>query len=200
MHAAILPGAAKVISALQVDTRRSVRLIFQYAEELIPCGAAALTAAEEMNEARRAVGALTAPRSTRRTPLGLMPCKTSYADLFKKLVIRGRGSQAFSSSPPMHPVPIAAETMIATQPTTVREIDPRVAAVVSTSQSTRRNGSYNLILDEGKLIGPAQLQDTTVCEQVAHGVELLEWSIAAAPRATAAQGFTLGHDCCGNDP
>ncbi|KAG5496602.1 hypothetical protein JIQ42_03432 [Leishmania sp. Namibia] len=90
--------------------------------------------------------------------------------------------------------------MMATQPVTVREIDSRVAAVVSTSQSTRRNGSDNLILDEGKLMRPARLQDKIVCEQVAHGVELLEWSIAAAARATAAQGFTSGHDCCGNDP
>ncbi|KAG5497908.1 hypothetical protein GH5_02701 [Leishmania sp. Ghana 2012 LV757] len=200
MHAAILPGAAKVISALQADTRRSVRLIFQYAEELIPCGAAAPTAAGEMNEARRAVAALTAPWQHEEDTTGADALQDELRRPLQKLVIRGRGSQALSSSLPMHPVPIAAETMIATQPTTVREIDPRVAAVVSTSQSTRRNGSYNLILDEGKLMGPAQLQDTTVCEQVAHGVELLEWSIAAAPRATAAQGFTLGHDCCGNDP
>ncbi|KAG5473132.1 hypothetical protein CUR178_03050 [Leishmania enriettii] len=90
--------------------------------------------------------------------------------------------------------------MIAMQPVTVREIDPRVVAVVSTSQSTRRNESDNLILDEGKLMRPARLQDRTVCEQVAHGVELLEWSIVAAPRASAAQGFTSGHDCCGNEP
>ncbi|GET90743.1 aminoacylase, putative [Leishmania tarentolae] len=200
VHTAMLLSAAKVICAHQTDIKGSVRFIFQHAEEVLPGGAKDLVAAGVMEGVKSIFGMHCSPRYEAGT-VGLMPgIITGYTDFFK-LIICGRGGHASTPHLVVDPVPIAAEIVMAIQTITARKIDPRVVPVVSiTTITTGPNESHNVIPNDVKLMGTVRSQDKAVREQVPRDIERIASNIAAAHGASAMLEFTLGYDCCDNDP
>lgn len=179
-HTAMLMGAAKVLCNHAAELKGTVRFIFQHAEEKPPGGAVDLVAAGVLEGVKCIYGqhlTTDAPTGSVITRPGVL---MASADNF---IVRVHGHGGHASAPHMlvDPVPIAAEVVLALQTVVSRNIDPKLAPVLTiTTMTTGPNESHNVVPDEVKLMGTIRTFDKGVRDQVPRLVERITSGVAAA--------------------
>lgn len=197
-HAAVLLGVAAVLAELRDRLPGRVRLIFQHGEERPPQGAPELIAAGVLDGVAAILGQhLWAPLPLGVVGLASGPAMGS-ADLFE-VRLSGRGGHAALPHDARDPVPAAVDLVQALQRLVAREVDPLVAAVVSTTR-LHAGAAFNVIPGEAVLGGTIRTLDAGVRAHVRARVQELARDVARAHRLDARTSFQSGPPPLVNEP
>jgi len=153
MHAAILMGVAKIISAHRDKLRKKVKLIFQLGEEKLPGGASMMIAAGVLEDPKvDSIYGLHVFPDLDAGKLGFRvgPYMASCDEIH--LTIHGKGGHAALPHTTIDPIYIAAQIVVQAQSIVSRAADPTVPSVLSFGHFEGR-GSTNIIPSQVHLKG-----------------------------------------------
>lgn len=201
LHAAILLGTARVLSAVRDSMPGSLLLVVEPAEE-IGAGAAALIRAGLFEDGRRpeAIFAIHDHPSLLTGQVGFCPGRsTANVDDFR-IAILGSGGHGAYPHKTIDPIVVAAETVIALQSIVSREVDPAQQAVITVG-SIHGGTASNVIPDRVELSGTVRSLEPDVRAQLQAAVIRTVEGIAAARGAPKPEiEYILGTPSMYNDP
>lgn len=197
-HAAMLLGAAKVLTQCQSVLHGSVRFIFQHAEEVPPGGAQELVDLGVLDGVEKIFGLHVMPNfPTGEVVLkeGVFCASTDNFDI----TIEGKGGHGSMPHLCIDPVTIGAEVVMALQNVVSRRIDPLQVPVLSIA--TFQSGeSYNVIPERVKLAGTLRTHYDSVRQQVPQQMDQIIAGITAAHGARFTLNWTRGYASGNNHP
>lgn len=182
-HTAMLLGAARVLARLRSELRRSVKFVFQPAEE-VGWGARAMIEAGTLDER---VGGFAAARAFALhgwpdIPLGTLatrpgPMMASIQDF--RIEVRGRGGHASEPERTVDPIVAGAHIVTALQTLVSRSLSPLEAGVVSVG-SFRAGEAANVIPETATLRGTIRALDDRAAAELAGRLEAVARGAASA--------------------
>ncbi|WP_324723738.1 amidohydrolase [Lelliottia sp. JS-SCA-14] len=190
-HAAMLLGAAKVLSQCQSMLHGSVRFIFQHAEEVPPGGAQELVDLGVLDGVEKIFGLHVMPNfPTGEVALkeGVFCASTDNFDI----TIEGKGGHGSMPHLCIDPVTIGAEVVMALQNVVSRRTDPLQVPVL-TIATFQSGESYNVIPERVKLAGTLRTHHASVRQQVPQQMEQMIAGITAAHGARFTLTWTRGY-------
>lgn len=190
-HAAMLLGAAKVLSQCQSMLHGSVRFIFQHAEEVPPGGAQELVDLGVLDGVEKIFGLHVMPNfPTGEVALkeGVFCASTDNFDI----TIEGKGGHGSIPHLCIDPVTIGAEVVMALQNVVSRRTDPLQVPVL-TIATFQSGESYNVIPERIKLAGTLRTHHASVRQQVPQQMEQMIAGITAAHGARFTLNWTRGY-------
>jgi len=197
-HAAMLLGAAWVLSHCQADLHGSVRFIFQHAEELPPGGAQELVDLGVLDNVEKIFGLHVLPNF----PTGDVGLKEGVfcasTDNFD-ILIHGKGGHGSMPHLCIDPVVIGAEVVTSLQNVVSRRLDPLLVPVL-TIATFQTGESYNVIPERVRLAGTLRTHNSVVRGQVPHLMEQTVAGITSAYGATHEIRWTRGYVNGDNHP
>ena len=198
LHTAIGAGLARVFAALAPELPGPVRFLFQPAEEVFPCGGAAVVAAGATRGARAALALHADPsRDTGTVGVRVGPV-TATSD---KIVVDVRGHGGHGARPHLARDAIAAAGAVisALYALPARAVDPLEPAVL-TLGTVHGGDADNIVADHVRLTGTLRTFRAETRERL--HAEILRTAAAAAAigGATAEVAFVLGSPSVVNDP
>ena len=162
-HAAMLLGAAKVLSENRNEFRGTVRLLFQAGEET-GSGAQNLIADHAIDDAAAVFGLHIGTLMGKEVPsgkIGIVPGNvTCYKDKFR-LKISGRGCHGAKPHEGVDPITIASHVVVALEELFAREVPAGTPAVL-TFGSFQSGSGENAIPSEAVLRGSMRTKDPVV--------------------------------------
>lgn len=197
-HAAMLLGAAKVLSQCQSMLHGSVRFIFQHAEEVPPGGAQELVDLGVLDGVEKIFGLHVMPNfPTGEVALkeGVFCASTDNFDI----TIEGKGGHGSMPHLCIDPVTIGAEVVMALQNVVSRRTDPLQVPVL-TIATFQSGESYNVIPERVKLAGTLRTHHASVRQQVPQQMEQMIAGITAAHGARFTLNWTRGYASGNNHP
>ncbi|HEY4438591.1 MAG TPA: amidohydrolase [Lelliottia sp.] len=197
-HAAMLLGAAKVLSQCQSMLHGSVRFIFQHAEEVPPGGAQELVDLGVLDGVEKIFGLHVMPNfPTGEVALkeGVFCASTDNFDI----TIDGKGGHGSMPHLCIDPVTIGAEVVMALQNVVSRRTDPLQVPVL-TIATFQSGESYNVIPERVKLAGTLRTHHASVRQQVPQQMEQMIAGITAAHGARFTLNWTRGYASGNNHP
>ncbi|MDK9365523.1 amidohydrolase [Lelliottia wanjuensis] len=197
-HAAMLLGAAKVLSQCQSMLHGSVRFIFQHAEEVPPGGAQELVDLGVLDGVEKIFGLHVMPNfPTGEVALkeGVFCASTDNFDI----TIEGKGGHGSMPHLCIDPVTIGAEVVMALQNVVSRRTDPLQVPVL-TIATFQSGESYNVIPERVKLAGTLRTHHVSVRQQVPQQMEQMIAGITAAHGARFTLNWTRGYASGNNHP
>jgi len=163
-HVACLCGAAKVLARRRAQRDRTVKFIFQPAEEL-GAGGRRMVAEGVLD----GVDAAFALHAWPDLPVGCIGLKSgpmmASADWFR-IDVTGKGCHAADPASGVDPVVVAAHITTALQTIVSREVDPRDAAVVTVGR-IQAGVATNIIPDTARLEGTFRTLSSGVRDAIA---------------------------------
>ncbi len=191
-HMTVLMGTARVLMQRRDSLARSVRFIFQPAEELPPGGAkgliekGALEGVDEVyalhNNPHMEVGTV----ATRAGPL------TAAADIFTVKLI-GSGGHASRPHEALDPIPACAELVGMLQTLVSRRVAPGRPAVLSVTR-IKAGTTHNIIPDEAELMGTVRTYEEPVRAMIIAQMESMAGAVAAAHGLRFEFDYVRGYD------
>jgi len=197
-HMAILLAAARMLAGGALRPRRSVRFLFQHAEESHPGGALELIEAGCLEGVQRVFGGHVFPTLPAGT-FALMPGPVMAATDDIRITVQGRGGHAAMPHLLLDPVVAAAHVVAALQHLASRRASPLQALVVSIATIQGGSGTNNVIPDEVRLLGTARTLDTALWERVPGLVEDCAVHAARALGCEAAVDYARGYPVLVNE-
>lgn len=197
-HAAMLLGAAKVLTQCQSMLHGSVRFIFQHAEEVPPGGAQELVDLGVLDGVEKIFGLHVMPNfPTGEVALkeGVFCASTDNFDI----TIEGKGGHGSMPHLCVDPVVIGAEVVMALQNVVSRRTDPLQVPVL-TIATFQSGESYNVIPERIKLAGTLRTHHDSVRQQVPQQMEQIIAGITAAHGARFTLNWTRGYASGNNHP
>lgn len=197
-HAAMLLGAAKVLTQCQSMLHGSVRFIFQHAEEVPPGGAQELVDLGVLDGVEKIFGLHVMPNfPTGEVVLkeGVFCASTDNFDI----TIEGKGGHGSMPHLCIDPVTIGAEVVMALQNVVSRRTDPLQVPVL-TIATFQSGESYNVIPERVKLAGTLRTHHDSVRQQVPQQMEQIIAGITAAHGARFTLSWTRGYASGNNHP
>lgn len=197
-HAAMLLGAAKVLTQCQSMLHGSVRFIFQHAEEVPPGGAQELVDLGVLDGVEKIFGLHVMPNfPTGEVGLkeGVFCASTDNFDI----TIVGKGGHGSMPHLCIDPVVIGAEVVTALQNVVSRRTDPLQVPVL-TIATFQSGESYNVIPERIKLAGTLRTHHDSVRQQVPQRMEQIIAGITAAHGAQFTLNWTRGYASGINHP
>lgn len=197
-HAAMLLGAAKVLTQCQSMLHGSVRFIFQHAEEVPPGGAQELVDLGVLDGVEKIFGLHVMPNfPTGEVGLkeGVFCASTDNFDI----TIVGKGGHGSMPHLCIDPVVIGAEVVTALQNVVSRRTDPLQVPVL-TIATFQSGESYNVIPERIKLAGTLRTHHDSVRQQVPQQMEQIIAGITAAHGAQFTLTWTRGYASGNNHP
>lgn len=197
-HAAMLLGAAKVLTQCQSMLHGSVRFIFQHAEEVPPGGAQELVDLGVLDGVEKIFGLHVMPNfPTGEVALkeGVFCASTDNFDI----TIEGKGGHGSMPHLCIDPVTIGAEVVLALQNVVSRRTDPLQVPVL-TIATFQSGESYNVIPERVKLAGTLRTHHASVRQQVPQQMEQMIAGITAAHGARFTLNWTRGYASGNNHP
>ncbi|MDH6633731.1 UNVERIFIED_ORG: amidohydrolase [Lelliottia amnigena] len=197
-HAAMLLGAAKVLTQCQSMLHGSVRFIFQHAEEVPPGGAQELVDLGVLDGVEKIFGLHVMPNfPTGEVGLkeGVFCASTDNFDI----TIVGKGGHGSMPHLCIDPVVIGAEVVTALQNVVSRRTDPLQVPVL-TIATFQSGESYNVIPERIKLAGTLRTHHDSVRQQVPQQMEQIIAGITAAHGAQFTLNWTRGYASGNNYP
>ncbi|MDK9603238.1 amidohydrolase [Lelliottia wanjuensis] len=197
-HAAMLLGAAKVLTQCQSMLHGSVRFIFQHAEEVPPGGAQELVDLGVLDGVEKIFGLHVMPNfPTGEVALkeGVFCASTDNFDI----TIEGKGGHGSMPHLCIDPVTIGAEVVMALQNVVSRRTDPLQVPVL-TIATFQSGESYNVIPERIKLAGTLRTHHASVRQQVPQQMEQMIAGITAAHGARFTLTWTRGYASGNNHP
>jgi len=197
-HAAMLLGAAKVLTQCQSMLHGSVRFIFQHAEEVPPGGAQELVDLGVLDGVEKIFGLHVMPNfPTGEVGLkeGVFCASTDNFDI----TIVGKGGHGSMPHLCIDPVVIGAEVVTALQNVVSRRTDPLQVPVL-TIATFQSGESYNVIPERIKLAGTLRTHHDSVRQQVPQQMEQIIAGITAAHGAQFTLNWTRGYASGNNHP
>lgn len=197
-HAAMLLGAAKVLTQCQSMLHGSVRFIFQHAEEVPPGGAQELVDLGVLDGVEKIFGLHVMPNfPTGEVVLkeGVFCASTDNFDI----TIEGKGGHGSMPHLCVDPVVIGAEVVLALQNVVSRRTDPLQVPVL-TIATFQSGESYNVIPERIKLAGTLRTHHDSVRQQVPQQMEQIIAGITAAHGARFTLNWTRGYASGNNHP
>lgn len=184
MHAAMLLGAAKILSANRDKLNGTVKLVFQPDEEGFT-GAKAMLEAGVLESPKPQIGFALHVNSG--TPSGLVLCGRGTfmagCTLFR-IKIKGVGCHGAMPETGVDPINIAAHVYLSLQEITAREIGAKEPAVVTIGKFCSGDAP-NIIPQEAVLEGTIRTFDRDVTAQILRRIEEIAKNTAAAFRGEA---------------
>jgi amidohydrolase len=165
-HTAMLLGAAQLVAERRAALRRSVKLLFQPAEEMPPGGAKAMIEAGVLDDVDRVFGLhiwSEMPLGTIGTRSGVFMSSTDELEL----VIRGKGGHAAMPQQCVDPVLVAAQVVTALQSIVSRSIAMTDNAVVSITK-VHAGTATNVVPESATLEGTLRTlseETRTLCQR-----------------------------------
>ncbi len=196
-HTAMLLGAAKLLREHTHPSPRSVRLLFQPAEERFPGGAQPMIAAGCLQDVGRVFGLhiwSQAPSGTVGVRSG--PAMASPTGLH--IVVHGRGGHAAMPQDCVDPVVAAAHIITALQTVVSRNVGLTDQAVVSVTQLNAGTAD-NVIAPHAELIGTVRTFDNALRERVCERIRTIAEHTARALGAHADVTLKFGYPTLVND-
>ena len=197
-HAAMLLGAAKVLTQCQSMLHGSVRFIFQHAEEVPPGGAQELVDLGVLDGVEKIFGLHVMPNfPTGEVGLkeGVFCASTDNFDI----TIVGKGGHGSMPHLCIDPVVIGAEVVTALQNVVSRRTDPLQVPVL-TIATFQSGESYNVIPERIKLAGTLRTHHDSVRQQVPQQMAQIIAGITAAHGAQFTLTWTRGYASGNNHP
>lgn len=197
-HAAMLLGAAKVLTQCQSVLHGSVRFIFQHAEEVPPGGAQELVDLGVLDGVEKIFGLHVMPNfPTGEVVLkeGVFCASTDNFDI----TIEGKGGHGSMPHLCIDPVTIGAEVVMALQTVVSRRTDPLQVPVL-TIATFQSGESYNVIPERVKLAGTLRTHYDSVRQQVPQQMDQIIAGITAAHGARFTLNWTRGYASGNNHP
>lgn len=197
-HAAMLLGAAKVLTQCQSMLHGSVRFIFQHAEEVPPGGAQELVDLGVLDGVEKIFGLHVMPNfPTGEVGLkeGVFCASTDNFDI----TIVGKGGHGSMPHLCIDPVVIGAEVVTALQNVVSRRTDPLQVPVL-TIATFQSGESYNVIPERIKLAGTLRTHHDSLRQQVPQQMAQIIAGITAAHGAQFTLTWTRGYASGNNHP
>ena len=197
-HAAMLLGAAKVLTQCQSMLHGSVRFIFQHAEEVPPGGAQELVDLGVLDGVEKIFGLHVMPNfPTGEVGLkeGVFCASTDNFDI----TIVGKGGHGSMPHLCIDPVVIGAEVVTALQNVVSRRTDPLKVPVL-TIATFLSGESYNVIPERIKLAGTLRTHHDSLRQQVPQQMAQIIAGITAAHGAQFTLTWTRGYASGNNHP
>jgi amidohydrolase len=203
-HTAILMGVAEVLAGVRERLPGSVVFVFQPAEEGPPegeAGGAELMLAEGVfdDPAPQAVFGL---HTTHQHPVGALAFTEGAAMAGSdRLTIRVRGRQTHAAYPwqGVDPIAVAARLVTALHAIPAREVDARIASVVSIG-AIHGGVRHNIIPDEVELLGTIRSLSPEQRALLLEKVHRTTAGIAASAGAEASVEISEGNPITYNEP
>ncbi len=197
-HAAMLLGAAQLLSRRRAGLEGQVLFVFQHAEELAPGGAQELVDLGVLRGVDAVLGQhLWLPLQSGRLGLGAGPV-TAAVDTFEATLV-GRGGHAAQPHLTVDAVVLAAQVVLAWQTVASRASDPLQPLVLSV---TRIEGGQadNVLPDEVRVAGTLRSYDPPTRELALRRMEEILSGLAAAAGGSYSLRLTQGYAPVVNDP
>jgi len=168
-HTATLLGMAKVLQQNRDKIKGEVRLIFQFAEELAPGGAAPMIADGCLD----GVDAIFGNHMWASMPVGKYGYKSGYlmaaSDKFS-LTINGKGGHGAAPHETVDPIVIGANIVTNLQQIVSRKTNPLSPAVLTIGQFNAGT-AFNVIPDTANLTGTVRTYENDVQENIIKSIE-----------------------------
>ena len=196
-HAAMLLGAASVLSSLQKDLRGTVKFLFQHAEEKPPGGAVEIMQSGILDDVDHIFGMHIIPN----LPAGhlgiLRGTATTSADGFF-LTIKGRGSHASMPQLSIDPIMIGSQIVTALYEIVSRNVTPGEKTVLSIGEFV--SGQMpNVIPDTAKLSASIRTVTAATRSLMEERVKTLITGICKMHGADFDLNYMLGYGAVHND-
>jgi amidohydrolase len=185
-HAAMLLGAARILSSWRSELPGNVIFIFQPAEETGE-GAGKMVAEGVLEKADAVFGV----HVSAAFPSGTLHCKPGplmAAGDFFDVKISGKGGHGGMPQAAVDPIAIASQAIAAVQTILSREVDPLESAVVSVCR-IQAGSAYNIIPDFATFGGTLRAHTSELREYLPRRVEEIVRGVAASLRGDCE--FTL---------
>jgi len=196
-HMAMLLGAAKLLFQHKKQITRSVRLIFQPHEELLPGGAAAMIDAGVLNNVEE-IGALHVWAGLKSGQLSTRVGPTTAAvDIFQ-IVVHGKGGHAAMPEQCIDPIVAGAQIVTALQTIVSRSIPINESAVLSVGRF-QAGTTDNVIPNETVIGGTIRTFNERIRESVNARVRDIATHVAEACGARVEISLTRGYPVLLND-
>lgn len=197
-HAAMLLGAAQVLSGLRDSLPGQVRFFFQHAEELHPGGAQEMVDAGVMRGVDRVISAHVMSTVDTGQVVVLDGPALASSDRFI-LRIKGKGGHAANPDRCIDPVWIGAQVVANLQAVVARNTDPHETLIVSVTRF-HAGDAFNVIPDEAELGGSVRCFQDAVRERVPALIERIAQGVCAAHGARCELEYIRGYSPVVNDP
>jgi|HigsolmetaAR203D_1030402.scaffolds.fasta_scaffold00356_26 amidohydrolase len=197
-HAAMLLGAARVLSDMADSLRGEIRFLFQHAEELQPGGAIEIVETGVLDDVDAIFGLHVDPNfptGVFATKAGILTSATDRLDV----TITGRGGHASMPHKCIDPVVIGAEFVLSAQQIVSRRLDPALASVVSITQFDTGGGAINVIPDRIRLGGSVRTFDPEARQRIPDMLEALLKGLTEASGASYTFTYERGYPSTVND-
>lgn len=196
-HAAMLVGAAKILSRFKDRIKGEIRFIFQHAEEKHPGGARELTALGILQGVDMIIaGHLWVTLET--GTLGLKEGPVMAAPDNFDIIITGRGGHAGMPQDTIDPVLVSAQVITALQSLASRQVNPLQPLVLSVTGIEGRS-AYNIIPEKVELKGTVRTLDSSLRENVPVMMEKIIEGICSAYGASYSFLYEKGYEPVIND-
>ncbi|WP_246615347.1 amidohydrolase [Clostridium thailandense] len=196
-HAAVLLGAAKIMSHFKEEMSGEVRFIFQHAEEIPPGGAYEMVKAGVME----GVDEVYAIHIMALAPIGKIDVASGIAssgnDAFK-IKIQGKGGHSSMPNEAIDPIVIGSEIVSNLQHIVSRQINPYERVVVSVTKF-HAGDTYNIIPDIVELEGSVRTFKPEIRKEIPVLMERIIKGICEAHGATYKFDYNYGYDMIKNN-
>lgn len=197
-HAAMLLGAAKVLSKFKDKMKGNIKFIFQHAEETIPSGATEIIEKGFIDD----VDMILCLHVTPFLASGVLGTKsgpiTSALDKFS-VTIKGIGGHASTPNETIDPIIMGAEIVTSLQTIVSRTVSPYIPQVVSITYFNTFNTSHSIIPDRVVFGGSIRSIDETTRMLVKNSIHNIIDGITKAYGGEYELDIELGHSPTMND-
>lgn len=197
-HAAMLLGAAHVLSSMREQLHGSVVLVFQPAEEG-PGGAEPMIAQGALDDPKvDAMAMLHVDPRLETGSIGITPGPVNASADELYVTVRGKGGHGAYPHTAVDAIPATAAMILALQNIAARETDPLKSVVVTigTIEGGYRN---NVIADEVKLSGTLRAHDPEIRARLEERVRRILHGVASAYGVQAELRVVRGYPPVVND-
>lgn len=197
-HAAMLLGAARLLSSLRDEFPGEVRFFFQHAEEQHPGGAHAMVDAGVMQGVDRVIAAhVMSTVDTGRIVVLDGPVFAS-SDRFV-LRVQGKGGHAANPDKCVDPIWVGSQIVANLQAVVSRNTDAQEALILSVTKF-QAGSAFNVIPDTAELSGSVRCYSPEVRERVPEALARIAQGVAQAHGASVELDYVRGYRPVVNDP
>ncbi|MYL59610.1 amidohydrolase [Virgibacillus halodenitrificans] len=197
-HAAMLLGAAKLLSERRDQLHGEIRFVFQHAEEVFPGGAKEMVNAGVMEGVDQIVGL----HVFTMVPTGKIFVRpgffTANSDTFEAKII-GYGGHSSEPEATIDPVSIGAQVITNLQHIIARKIDPAERAVISVTE-INAGSAKNVIPSSLYFGGSVRSFSQEVRMELAKQIEQVIKGVTTAHQASYEYDYQVGYGSVYNDP
>lgn len=197
-HAAMLLGAARLLSQVREQVPGRVKFFFQHAEEQHPGGAQEMVQAGVMRGVDRIISAHVMSTVDTGQVVILDGPALASSDRFV-LRILGKGGHAANPDRCIDPVWIGAQVVANLQAVVARNTDPHETLIVSVTRF-HAGEAFNVIPDAAELGGSVRCFKESVREQVPQLMQRIVEGVTAAHGARFELEYIRGYSPVVNDP